>query len=253
MRNIVTRDLARAPKYARMPRVHVVAGVLLSLLASVVPAAAEYLPYCRIDLSFSNRNRHVYGEVNAECTYGCPWPDFVHSHKWGNWGVDSNWSPRWDGEQYRGWQTTDTYCGGSMNPPQWNSCYASSIPGSSSDFNFAGNEEQFSGDARDYSHVSFYYQVDEVAGCTQLNGYTTTLNNNNMRIFELDWDHSEFVAQLDFPSLMVTFSCPSPSSCSTTYSGWVGSYGNSVTSAEIEVRAQGVLIWEDFSTPPIVP
>ena len=253
MRTIVTRDLARTPKYACMPRVHVVAGLVLALFASVAPAAAEYLPYCRIDLRFSNRSRHVYGEVNAECTYGCPWPDFVHSHKWGNWGVDSNWSSRWDGEQYRGWQDTDTARGGSMNPPQWNSCYADSTPGSASDFNFADNTEQYSGEPRDYAYVSFYYQVDAEAGCTQLDGYTTTLNNNIMRIFELDWDHSEFVAQLDFPALMNTYSCSSASSCNTTYSGWVGSYANSVTSAEIEVRAQGVFVWEDFSSPPIVP
>lgn len=229
--------------------------VLAGWLAVLLPgsAFAEYLPYCRMDLSLSNAQRHVYGTVNTECTFGCPVPNLVHSHKWGNWGVDSNWSSLTDGEQFRGWQTADTECGGSMFPPQWNSCTSYSTPGFCADFNWSGCTEQGSTDERDHAYVSFYYQVNAENGCADMNGYTLTLTNNFMRLFELDNDGNDFVTELNFPSLATTLSCGSHGSCGTTYSGWAGSNGNPVVATEIRLRASGAFVWEDFSQPPIVP
>ena len=63
---------------------------------------------CVVVLKGQNRNRTVAGAVNKEC-------GVIHDAPWGNWGVNSNYGPVYDGDQFKGWKPKGVQ-------HQWNSC-----------------------------------------------------------------------------------------------------------------------------------
>jgi hypothetical protein len=98
----------------------VVAATILAAVTIVDPFAdsvpAQTSQTCELRKSFFNRNRYVFGSVNAECSGDFMWcPPFSHSVPWGNWGVDSNVGSRRNSDQFAGWRDF-----GSL---QWNSMY----------------------------------------------------------------------------------------------------------------------------------
>lgn len=215
-----------------------------ALLAASAPTRTEVqevLPYCEVELAMQNRNRHVYGNVSAECTFGCSgFPDFEHTHPFGNWGVSSNVGARWDARQYQGWATYNPYCSESMNDPEWNSCtgYGS---GQSNYFNWANNTEQYSADIGTYGVEYRYMATTENEGCAVWDGGQFTVWGNFMDLYELDWDGDDYITQLTFDDTAVTLQCDY-NQCAEAYSEWKSS-SNSITSAQIRIRAIGTFVY----------
>ena len=84
-------------------------GLFMVLAGMLRPVEAQNLQgECRINIYTENKNREVFGNVHTECGPG-------HSPPWGNWGVESNAGNRYDGDQFKGWKSSDGH-------GQWNSC-----------------------------------------------------------------------------------------------------------------------------------
>ena len=77
------------------------------------PSGWEYA--CELRLDFENKRRRIPGDVNTECNR-------IHSPPWGNWGVESPYSRRYDGYQFPGWKQTGDDPDDDGNWYQWNSC-----------------------------------------------------------------------------------------------------------------------------------
>ncbi|HET8550520.1 MAG TPA: hypothetical protein VFL57_21060 [Bryobacteraceae bacterium] len=79
---------------------------------------------CRVSTSGLNQNRRVMGPIHTEC------PPNIHTPPFGNWGVSSNFGPKYDGHQFQGWCHNSRICDNDGNCRtdcrdgwyEWNSC-----------------------------------------------------------------------------------------------------------------------------------
>jgi hypothetical protein len=190
---------------------------LTVLFAAPEAEPGQYGTYCRINSLGQLRERHVYGQVTAECN-SC----FGHTGPFGNWGVGSLFSPPQDGTQFKGWAPYDYACGGNLNPPQWNSCTTDHPPPNQYRYNWPPGEytSQYSPDVTIIGETHDWYSTDEELGCSFLDGlqYPT---GATISIWELDEpDSDEFIASVDFPVTFVTLSC-TRGGCESVASPWV--------------------------------
>lgn len=190
----------------------------LAWLLGVSPALAR----CTADLAFYNLNRTTHGEINVECS----WP---HSVPFGNWGVDSNYDSREDGNQFRGWKWQ------SDGTREWNSC--TKLRNRDDFQEGATMPEQWADPG--YTRV---YGVARIRGprgetcASWLPGRVFAIANPFMRIYELDWpDADDWVAHLAYDHINIRVTCSGYWYCT----GWstVRSpiAGDSVVTADIQV------------------
>lgn len=81
-------------------------------------------------------------------------------------------------------------------------------------------------------------------GCLDFDGMVHTFRNNFMELYELDWDGDDYIVRLAFDDLSVTLSCPYYNQCVVTYSPPVTTWDNSVTRAEVAIKAYGSLVYK---------
>lgn len=168
--------------------------------------------YCRVDFVVENRDRYVWGDVNAEC------PITVHSVPFGNWGVDSSFGSRQDGRQFMGWMWADWSNGGLYDDPEWNSCTRVTQRGSPLYYNHDANTTQWSPDPSPYGNgfaVLGSWKKDN--GCLAIQNYTLVVGGSVMTLYELDKnDRDDRIGSLYYGSLVATqpFSGCSYTGCS---------------------------------------
>lgn len=175
-------------------------------------------PRCVIWWGMINSDRHVAGEVNAEC------PPSIHSTGWGNWGVSSNVGQEHDGDQFQGYCADDNHlqwnsctqdhlrtdCATDEPPPQGTGCYWYNAQSCSEQHTSGGGNAHAGG--YDSLYVSCpsdldYDTIPDVGGCMDISSYGIT--GNFMSLYELDWEGDEFITTLYFPSecCVAEFSC----------------------------------------------
>lgn len=207
--------------------------------------ASTFLPTqrlaCVIEVDGYNRDRYVRQEVAVECP-----PEFS-THPWGNWGVDSNLSYRWDGSQYQGWKSTESHV-------EWNSCTQGDWghPGPSyfnANYPSWDEQETTTGDNR-YGSITFQLFPDnENNGCSELDGYNLTFYNNWFEAYELDdfpGNPDDFVDSMTFGSLTIPLTC-NYGGCNLSWSNARWKLGNAgLISHEIQAKiVDSFLDWVD--------
>src|SRR3989304_2311166 len=128
--------------------------------------------WCGLKLAAETQNRHVYGDVNTECGGGCSFGQ--HTPPFGNWGVNSWFGPLYDGDQYKGWGTSNPYCPNeSIDDPEGNSCRDSFPPSLYWYYNYPEENpsSQFSGDVTGLGWVYDWYSTTDEEGCSILDGW----------------------------------------------------------------------------------
>ena len=194
-----------------------VAVVCGTLVALPVPfdeqsVEADTPGFCQVRLRYYNRNRHVHGPVDTECS----WP---HTPPWGNWGVESNGGWRLNGFQFAGWKPKDGLL-------QWNSCTSDNAKyraPSSRYYNWNGNREQWSGGIRQYGDTGWVLG-STTSSCRAVFEGVYTVPNVYMKLWELDagwWPFGEDddVTTLQYGSVSIPVTCSSHSTC-TGVSAW---------------------------------
>ena len=156
---------------------------------------------CNLSLKFQNNYRRITGaQINTECE----WP---HSPPWGNWGVESKYGRRYDGNQYQGWYPTGGWY-------QWNSCPVNF--NDSEHFN-DGRWRQKGRSDRTFTHASTRWPIYGPSGetCRDIaDGTVYTESNSYMELWELDKnDGDDRVSKLRFPTLSAHVQCSSDTRC----------------------------------------
>lgn len=99
---------------AALVTVFAVTVLIAPLTPRPVEAQGNGGDLCGMDWSVETRLRRLTGRVMVECGDEC-FLGFCHSAPFGNWGVDSVFNERHDGDQFKGWKLIDGH-------RQWNSC-----------------------------------------------------------------------------------------------------------------------------------
>lgn len=217
--------------------VTIILGLVWSLLGTTgktepLPRSDGQYPswgnWCGIEIQASTAEREVYGtNIAVECG-DCSLP----SAPFGNWGVDSFFSNRVDGSQYKGWATQHPACSESMDDPEWNSC--------TRDYTGAAcyNSDppvQYSPSETNLGTVWDWYSTTEEDGCLILDG-AQIAGGTTLEIWELDhwgpWD--DHVTDLQVSSGAALLAC-SREGCTPVDSDW-GNGSNGVTSANFRIR-----------------
>ncbi len=231
----------------------------MAVLAATVLSAQQ--PNCVLQWGLWNQERYLPGQVQAEC------PGSPHSWPFGNWGVDSNFGSRIDGNQFQGWCHNSVVCGYDDPPTcwidctdgwyEWNSCtdYFPMLRGNCYYYNYNNCNEQKTSTGVN-SHAGGYDtipvtcpidwngdQICDSGGCMDLGAYWSL--GNWMDVWELDpWDWDEWVAWLSFPDLYASLPC-NPQSCGFGQSPWVTSNQTYPLSTQISLAVH----WASFSDP----
>lgn len=232
--------------------------LILSLLfVSFLPAAELAAQSCYIPFVWENKDRHVYGDVTAECGSCPPWS---HSAPWGNWGVDSATGSRSDDTQFMGWQSGPVPdCNEWLFKKEWNSCTTDFTSPAALYFNYNNYTEQRSTAIKNFAGESVtYYQcpvdwnydgeIDD-GGCGNGTGSRQfSFGNRYMRLYEMDpgpfAPGDDFITQLNYSgTFVVTLWCDGWS-CTDGASGWKNSSSNSIASSPVQVRTVGG-VWSD--------
>lgn len=134
--------------------------------------------WCGLEWKATTAQRQVYGTaITAQCG-GCSGNTPPH----GNWGVDSFFSNRIDGSQYKGWAVYNPYCQESFDDPEWNSCTRDFT---SSTYYNDTPPFQYSPDETDLGTVWDWYSTTEEEGCSVLDGVDFS-GGTVLEIWELD-------------------------------------------------------------------
>jgi uncharacterized protein (TIGR03437 family) len=211
----------------------------LVLFLTFVEFCGLYAQVCRISVAGLNRDRKVFGPVNAEC------PISIHTPPFGNWGVTSNFGQKGDSQQFEGWcrDTRVCYNDGQCEVRcrdgryEWNSCTDDSRyrPPNATLYNAANGTQQVTATGINVHgtrivDVPVSCPVDanadglaESGGCRDVRTYSSGVNF--MSLYELDPGTSdELVQTLYFPEVVITPGC-GPWGCSPIASGWVAPNG----------------------------
>ncbi len=191
------------------------------LLVAIVFSASPAWAGCMIYIVDYNENRYVWGPLTQECT--APRAPF------GNWGVDSNHSLKYDGEQFRGWTNVEGHV-------EWNSCTDSPYdPPNCYYYNWSDCTEQYATGVRAYAS----WISDSLPWDCDVYGPIYTVSGTFMRLYELDdfFGGDDFVTELTYPTVNITVSPSCASGCSGD-SGWmIPSSGNPyVATASVNVH-----------------
>ena len=97
---------------------------LPGIVCCFVVAPCGWGQVCSFSIAGLNRDRAVYGLVNAEC------PGSIHTAPFGNWGASSPWGAKRNGNQFDGWCRNRWVCDNQGNCRtectdgwyEWNSC-----------------------------------------------------------------------------------------------------------------------------------
>lgn len=126
-------------------------------------------------------------------------PPFEHSVPFGNWGVDSIWGSRTNGDQFAGWKDEN-------GQQQWNSCtYERPAP----DPNHY-NEDMWTTQRTDvgWRTVAGIPFLFEGIGCEVFDNYPITVQGVWMNLYELDGcDEDEYVATMTYNELNALAHC----------------------------------------------
>ena len=185
-------------------------------------------PSCFLDVRYYNNKRRVKTGVNTECGFNGPW---------GNWGVESAYTRRYDGFQFPGWRTL------SGDPwLQWNSC-TNAMPEFQPPnwlyYNDANHRRQkgFRDDA--YKYALMWRGVGSTAEdltCQDIATGVFTVRGSYMDLYELDHGiGDDFVTRLRYPDLSARIECQGAFDCSGE-SPWKNSNSNYKASAKIQIR-----------------
>jgi hypothetical protein len=221
----------------------------VSTLAQTPPYGGNF---CGFRITASNSERHVYGIVEAECTYACPLQD--DSHPFGNWGVDSFYGARNNGTQYGGWSSFNRYCNEQMAPPEWNSCTSDlSLRGDSQYYNeqdgTGAYTRQHSAFESQYGESYLWLETNEDQGCSRFDGTMFSFGGDYLDIYELDPGifcsgcRDDYVTTLSVPGSDTILSCV-VDSCAPFESDWILA-SNSITSALFKYRGTMDCFWVD--------
>lgn len=158
--------------------------VLVYLTAPVVRAISGG---CRVVVYVETLNRRVWGPVTAECGWFHPGP-------WGNWGVDSAYGSRTNGDQFAGWKYLDDHW-------QWNSCTTEWPPPNCDNYNYQNCENQ----TTDIGDTSYGVGFSEYLGgqsCADLQGYVYDVYSHQAQLYELDpvFPPDDYVSYILFPT-----------------------------------------------------
>lgn len=235
----------------------------LGTLMAVGNVRAQDQPTCYLSFQMENQNRHIVGDVNAECSGGCTLED---TDPWGNWGVDSNFGTRNDTTQFRGWKYGDSVAPcferiGS-DRPQWNSCSMHTSRGDSYYYNYPNGvwTEQWGNpnlqpDPQSYASAwlawgnscpidSNHDGIIESGGCG-VGTRSFTASNQYMHLYEMDPIGDDGITTLSYPSGCCTaqFACDGWS-CGGGSSPWYTNNASVVGTAQIRLVVIGAE-WDD--------
>ena len=208
----------------------VVAGGVVLMVNGASPALL-LASDCGVYTSFSNADRHLFGDVSEECGPG-------HTPPWGNWGVDSPHGSRQDANQFAGWKPL----GGHR---QWNSCTTNSPwrPGDVGHWNFYNHPpvqriEQIADPDNSNVYASNNFHLSGT--CENVMGGVFIYTGLYMKLYELDGGgpfggQDDHVTTLNYGSVSIPMSCAGAWSC-TGQSGWISPIsGNSDVTANIRL------------------
>lgn len=193
--------------------------------------------WCGLEWKATTAQRQVYGTaITAECG-GCSGNTPPH----GNWGVDSFFSNRIDGSQYKGWAVYNPYCQESFDDPEWNSCTRDFT---SSTYYNDTPPFQYSPDETDLGTVWDWYSTTEEEGCSVLDGVDFS-GGTVLEIWELDhWGPlDDHVTDLQVFSGSGQLTC-GREGCTPVATSWGGG-ANGVTSTDFRISLMSSCAWVD--------
>ena len=193
---------------------------------------------CYLGAHFYNKERGIErgAYIREECDTLLPdWLE--HSAPFGNWGVNSTWGSRQDGNQFRGWKPSGWQ-------RQWNSCTPQYPPPSSDHYNAEGGWSQRANPQSSEHYASgWVLRGSSGLSCRYMHdGAVWTSSNNYMKLYELDKnDRDERVATISYGDIRVQITCRDTWDCQGE-SEWASpTYVNPSSSevfAKIQVRVQ---------------
>jgi hypothetical protein len=186
-----------------------IASALIGLVALTPVEIRAAVEGCMVFLHLHTDERYVSGPIEAECP--CIGP-FCHSVPFGNWGVETPWSSREDGNQFPGWKQEDD------GTEEWNSCTTDAwfepphptyfnhpVPGWYAQSSTEGVAVHNSG------LISFGQNIS----CSVLNGAPFTLESHSIDVYELDPGSDQFLGSLTYPDQSVVLECSGSGSGAT--------------------------------------
>ena len=197
--------------------------------------------YCETSVRLYNTDRRVLGPVNTECH----WP---HTPPWGNWGVNSNYGSRIDGDQFAGWHYLDDH-------QQWNSCTTQrpiDFPmGNATWFNDPPgvlNKQKADPDIEhQYTRTGWSVEVGlptPSPTCADLTPEVYTFSGLFMHLYELDQnDYDELTERLYYPDIHVSMTCGGDWSCSGQSAWTQNNPSNGTQYATAKIRATVDTTW----------
>ena len=190
-------------RHHRICRVAALAAVsaIIVLIAPLTPRPIEAHGICRMDWSVETRLRRLTGRVMVECGDECFF-GFCHSAPYGNWGVDSTFRDRHNGDQFKGWKLSDGH-------RQWNSCTAwfQDIP--------------YTNDGR--GRQKAHPDDTETAGgrirrrggtCARRLAEVRTFRNTELGLYEMDRGGDDHVTTLRYGTVNFPVNCSDAWNCS---------------------------------------
>ena len=195
---------------------------------------------CVIVITEENRNRVVFGDIEAECGGD------MHSAPYGNWGVISLTSKRVvDAAQFPGWKHED----GPKWKKQWNSCTSTKYRYGPGQCDYYPKE----GDCTTQESIcsvmhgrAYYLGFKKRESCEDFNNTTINLNSNFMELYELDApDDHEMVEKLTFPNASITLAQCTVKNCPEVATPWLSSNKSYRVKAELQIRVGAILCSKD--------
>ena len=175
------------------------------LIAPLTPRPIEaqgHGGYCREDWSVQTRLRRLTGRVMVECGDEC-FLGICHSAPFGNWGVDSVFSERHDGAQFRGWRVIDGH-------RQWNSC-TERYQDAPYTNDGRGRQRADPDDPENAGGRSYR----SVLACAGRVPEVRTFTNAKLQLYELDWPvGDDDVTTLRYGTVNLRISCSDAWNCS---------------------------------------
>ena len=201
---------------------YVSALILLGLLSADIASPQGAQEACEVKVVGQNRDRLIDCAVNVECGYD------IHSARFDNWGVSSNYGNVTNRDQFRGWKHLD----GPSTKRQWNSCTTwvpQYRPPSTTYYTPPTYTDQRRSDRVDHGSYRVRLNVRRCprlnlsygprVGCSGLDGHTI-IENNYMVLYEFDRDGNDFVTTRYYPSPSLTLSGCTLNHCSKIETDW---------------------------------
>ena len=194
-------------RHHRICRVAALAAVfaIIVLIAPLTPRPIEaqgHGGYCRTNWNVETRLRRLTGRVMVECGDE-HFLGVTHSAPFGNWGVDSVFSERHDGAQFRGWKVIDGH-------RQWNSCTEQYYDGPYTN-DGRGRQRADPDDPENAGGKS----DRSVLACAGSLPEVHTFRDAKLKLYELDWPvGDDHVTTLRYGTVNLRINCSDAWNCS---------------------------------------